>query len=70
MTDEELNTIYMKATGIDIGRIPGGLTLARAFVVALFDWLTPAGYLDPDGTMHAEEWEAGADCEQVFRRPE
>lgn len=70
MTDEQIAAIYLKATGIDISRVARGLGQAHAFLKELFDALPIAGYLDPDGTMHAEEWEASADCEPVYRRPE
>lgn len=32
--------------------------------------LPVAGYLNPDGGFAQEEWEAGADCVEIFRRPE
>lgn len=44
--------------------------MARAFIEAVFDALPVAGYLDPDGGFAQEEWEAAADCVEVFRRPE
>ena len=70
MTDDQIRIAYEKASGIDIGRVANGIALARAFINEVFNTLPVAGYLDPDGTMHTEEWEAGADCEEVFRRPE
>lgn len=73
MTDEQLRDIYLKATGLDlnaVGENKRGYEQGHAFVKALFDALPVAGYLDPDGTMYLEEWEASADCVEVFRRPE
>ena len=70
MTDQQLCDIYRKATGIELAGNQRGLEQGHAFIEALFDALPVAGYLDPDGTLHTEEWEASADCEEVFRRPE
>lgn len=44
--------------------------MARAFIEVVFDALPVAGYLNPDGGFAQEEWEAGADCVEIFRRPE
>lgn len=69
LTDEQIKRAYAKATN-NLPMSAVGSRQARAFIGALFDEMTPAGYLDPDGTFHAEEWEASADCEPVYRRPE
>lgn len=70
MTDEQIAAAYLKSGGIDISRVSNGIAMARAFIEAVFDALPVAGYLDPDGGFAQEEREAGADCVEVFRRPE
>lgn len=70
MTDEQIAAAYLKASGIDISRVPNGIAMARAFIEVVFDALPVAGYLNPDGGFAQEEWEAGADCVEIFRRPE
>ena len=68
MTDDQIRTAYARATGITAVMGELQMTQARAFIRTIFDMAEPAGYLDPDGTLHLEEWEASADCEEVFRR--
>lgn len=68
MTDDQITAVYQKALGLHLD--PVNLERARKFIDALFDALPVAGYLDPDGGFAQEEWEAGADCVEVFRRPE
>lgn len=70
MTDEQITAAYLKSSGIDISRVPNGIAMARTFIEAVFDALPVAGYLDPDDGFAQEEWEAGADCVEIFRRPE
>jgi len=69
LTDEQIIRAYAKATN-NRPMTTDGSGQARTFIGALFDEMTPAGYLDPDGAFHAEEWEASADCEPVYRRYE
>ena len=69
LTDDQIRESY-RATGLTYDMTEHHLKQAKLFISAVFDRLTPAGYIDPDGTLHAEEWEASADCEPVFRRPE
>lgn len=69
LSDEQLQRAYEKcAPGRPMP--PVGLVQARVFIEAIFDELPVAGYLDPDGSFAEEEWGAGADCVEVFRRPE
>ena len=67
MTDAKISEIYRKALGRNIA--PHHVFEAKQFINFLFDELEVAGYLDPDGTFSQEEWDASADCEEVFKRP-
>ena len=66
MTDEQIIRAYDKATG---GRpmSPEGLDQARRFIAAVFDELSPVGYMDGD-TFAQEEWELQYP-EAIYRRP-
>lgn len=68
MTDDQIRKAYVRATGITAEMGEPQMTQARAFIRTIFDMAEPAGHLDPDGTCHAEEWEASADCEPIYRR--
>lgn len=69
LTDDLLRAAY-RETGLKYDMNDDQLRQARIFILATFDRLTPAGYLDPDGSFAEEEWAASADCEPVFRKPE
>ena len=67
MTDDQIRKAY-RAAGPTYEMTDIHITQARAFIRTIFDMAEPAGYLDPDGTLHLEEWEASADCEPIYRR--
>jgi len=66
MTDDQIRKAY-RAAGPTYEMTDIHITQARAFIAALFDDLTPAGYLD-GATFAQEEWEL-QHPEALYRRP-
>lgn len=67
LTDEQIKRAYAKATN-NRPMATEGTEQARAFISAIFDELSPAGYTD--GVHFAEEeWELENPV-AVYRRPE
>jgi hypothetical protein len=69
LTDDQIRAAYLK-TGANYTMTEHHMRQAKLFIGFIFDVLEPDAHLDPDGTMHIEEWEASADCEPLYRRPE
>lgn len=66
ITDEQITAIHKWATGQTLDPINMGR--AKAFIARLFDVLEPAGYIDSDGTLHAEAWSA-SNPYPIYRNP-
>lgn len=67
MTDAEIRATYEKAIGRPMSQ-PHHVAEARAFIAAIFDALTPAGFID--GAVFAEEEWMVIDPTPIYRKPE